>query len=62
MTRKHPQWRPVKRWRDDLEKYWRDTIWQRTALDRLTWRQHAEALTQPRDTRLPNDDDDDEVE
>ena len=35
---------------DDLDKYWSDTIWQRTAQDRLTWRWHAEALAQPRDT------------
>ena len=62
MTRKHPQWRPAKRWRDDLDKYWRDTIWQRTAQDRLTWRRHAEAFAQPRDPTLPNDDDEDEVE
>ena len=27
-----------------------DTIWQRTAQDRLTWRRHAEAFAQPRDT------------
>ena len=25
------QGRPAKRWRDDLDKYWSDTIWQRTA-------------------------------
>ena len=37
-------------------------IWQRTAQDRLTWRRHAEAFAQPRDTnvRLHNDDDDDD--
>ena len=23
-------------WRDDLDKYWSDTIWQRTTQDRLT--------------------------
>ena len=47
--------------RDDLDKYCSDTIWQRTAQDRLTWRRHAEPFAQPRDTslRLPNDDDDD---
>ena len=28
--------RPAKRWRDDLDKYWSDTIWQRTAQNRLT--------------------------
>ena len=42
--------RPAKRWRDDLDKYWSDTIWQRTAQDRVIWRRHAEAFAQPRDT------------
>ena len=27
-----------------------DTIWQRTAQDRVTWRRHVEAFSQPRDT------------
>ena len=42
--KKRRQGRPAKRWRDDLDKYWSDTIWQRTAQDRLTWRRHAEAF------------------
>ena len=29
--KKRRQGRPAKRWRDDLDKYWSDTIWQRTA-------------------------------
>ena len=41
---------PAKRWRDDLDKYWSETIWQRTAQDRVIWRRHAEAFAQPRDT------------
>ena len=44
------QRRPAKRWRDDLEKYWSDTIWQKKAQDRLTRRRHAEAFAQPRGT------------
>ena len=44
------QGRPAKRWRDDLDKYWSDTIWQRTAQERVIWRRHAEAFAQPRDT------------
>ena len=44
------QGRPAKRWRDDLDKYWSDTIWQRTAQDRVIWRRHVEAFAQPRDT------------
>ena len=50
MYKKRRHGRPAKRWRDDLDKYWSDTIWQRTAQDRVIWRRHAEALAQPRDT------------
>ena len=32
------------------DKYWSDTIWQRPAQDMLTWRKHAEAFAQRRDT------------
>ena len=42
--------RPTKRWRDDLDKCGSNTIWQRTAHDRLTWRRHAEAFAHPWDT------------
>ena len=44
------QGRPAKRWRDDLDKYWSDTIWQRIAQYRVIWRRHAGAFAQPRDT------------
>ena len=50
--KKRRQGRSAKRWRDDLDKYWSDTIWQRTAQDRVIWRRHAEAFTQPRDTTM----------
>ena len=48
-------WRPYDKkirqgWRDDLDKYWSDTIWQRAAQDRVIWRRHAEAFAQPRYT------------
>ena len=33
-----------------MDKYWSDTIWQRTAQDRVIWRRHAEAFAQPLDT------------
>ena len=33
IDKKRRQGRPAKRWRDDLDKYWSDTIWQRTAQD-----------------------------
>ena len=49
-NKKRRQGRPAKRWRDDLDKYWSDMIWQRTAQDKLTWRRHAEAFAQTRDT------------
>ena len=45
--KKRRQGRPAKRWRDDLDKYWSDTIWQRTAQDRVIWRRHAEVFAQP---------------
>ena len=48
--KKRRQGRPAKRWRDDLDKYWSDPIWQRKAQDRVIWRRHAEAFAQPRDT------------
>ena len=54
--KKRRQGRPGKRWRDDLDKYWSDTIWQRTAQDRSfgdMLRPSPNNGTQ----RLPNDDD-----
>ena len=46
----------AKQWRDDLDEYWTDTIWYRTAQDRITWWSHAEVFAQPQTLRLPNDD------
>ena len=40
--RKRLRGRPAKRRRDDLDEYWNETTWQRTAQDRQTWKQHAE--------------------
>ena len=48
--KKRRQGRPAKRWRDNLDKYWSDTIWQRTAQYRVISRRHDEAFAQPRDT------------
>ena len=48
--RKIPRGRPAKQWRDELDDYWKSTIWQRIAQGRQTWRQHAEAFAQPMDT------------
>ena len=41
--RKGPRGRPTRRWRDELDDYWKGTIWQRIVQDRQTWKQHAEA-------------------
>ena len=54
--KKRRQERPAKRWRDNVDKYLRDTIWQRTAQDRLRHSANHRTL------RLPNDDDDDEYD
>ena len=48
------------RWTSRVDKHWRDTIWQRTAQDRLTWRRHAESFAYNDVIRLSNDDDDDD--
>ena len=48
--RKRPRVRPVRRWKDELDDYWKGTIWQRIAQYRQMWKQHAEAFAQPRDT------------
>ena len=48
-------------WLYVMDKYWSDTIWQRTAQDRVIWRRHAEAFAQPRDTTAAYNDDDDVI-
>ena len=48
--RKRPRGRPARRWKDELDDYWKGTIWQRVAQDRQMWRQHAEAVAQQWDT------------
>ena len=52
--RKRPRGRPARRWRDELDDYWKGTIWQRIAQDRQMWTQHREAFAQ----WLHSDDDD----
>ena len=47
---KKRQGRSAKRWRDDPDTHNRDTIWQRTAKYRITWRGLAETFVQPRHT------------
>ena len=48
--RKRPRGSLARRWRDELDDYWKGTIWQRIAQDRQMWKQHAEAFTQPQDS------------
>ena len=60
--KKRRQGRPAKRWRDDLDKYWRDTIWQRTAQGRLTWGIMLRPLPNHGKMWLPNDDDEAQVQ
>ena len=38
--------RPVRRWRDELDDYWRHISWTRDAQDRRKWKHHAEAFVQ----------------
>ena len=48
--RKEKTWRKAgETWRDELDDYWKGTIWQRIAQDRQMWKQHAEAFAQLRD-------------
>ena len=35
--------------RDELDEYWKGTIWHRIAQDRQMWKLHAEDIAQPRD-------------
>ena len=48
--RKAQSGRPARQWKDELDDYWKGTIWQRIAQDRQIWKQHVEAFAQPRDT------------
>ena len=54
--KKRRQGRPAKRWRDDLDKYWKNTIRQREG-------HFGDDMLRPSPNhgtqRLPNDDDDD---
>ena len=48
--RPSPRGRPARRWIDEIDYYWKDTIWQRIARDRQLWKQHAETFAPPRDS------------
>ena len=48
--RKRPRGIPARRWRDELDDYWKGTVWQKLAQDRQMWKQHAETFAQLRDT------------
>ena len=43
---KRSRGRAARRWKDKLDDYWEDTIWQRIAQDRQIWKQHAEVFDQ----------------
>ena len=49
------QGRPAKRWRHDLDKYWSDTIWQRTAQDSLFGDDMLRPSPNHGSQQLPND-------
>ena len=57
--KKRRQGRPAKWWRDDLDKYWSDTIWQMNS----TRRSFGDDMLRPSPNhgtqRLPNESDDD---
>ena len=42
--------KPARRLRDELDDYWKGTIWPKIAQDRQMWKQHAEAFARSRDT------------
>ena len=48
--RKRLRGKQANRWRDELDDYWKGTIWQRIAQDRHMWKQHAKAFAKPWDT------------
>ena len=43
---KRPRGRPARRWTDELDDYWKGTIWQKMAQNRLMWKQYIEAFAQ----------------
>lgn len=43
--------RPNKRWRDELDQFWKGTTWMREAQDMSNWREHAEAFVQQWNTK-----------
>ena len=48
--RKIHRGRPARRWIEEVNDYWKGSVWQRIAHDRQIWKQHAEAFTQSLDT------------
>ena len=43
---KRSRGRPNRRWRDELDEYWKTSTWGREAQDRNNWFKHAEAFVQ----------------
>ena len=46
MDGRRPRGRPSKRWRDEIDAYWKSVAWRASAQDRLSWRSNAEAFIQ----------------
>ena len=53
-----PRSRPSKRWRDEIDDFWRSVLWKQSAQDRLSWK----IIPRPScNTFTEHDDDDDET-
>ena len=37
-----PRGRPLNRWRDEIDAFWRSVTWKQNAHDRLSWKRNAE--------------------
>ena len=47
LRRERPRVRPARRWRDELDDYWKGTIWQSIAQDGYILKHHTDAFAQP---------------
>ena len=46
MDGKRPRGRPLKRWRDEIDAFWKSVAWRANAQDRKSWKRNAEAFIQ----------------
>ena len=49
MDDNRPRGRPSKRWRDEIDDFWRSVAWKQNAQDRLSWKKNSEAFIQQMD-------------